>query len=90
MPKQTNVQEDIMARVKITVSFTSVGSSTPSSFRELEGTTLEEFLLNAAVTPTKVTTYLNGDIIEPGRMSDYELEDGDEVKCEAKNYASGC
>ena len=33
---------------------------------------------------------LNGDIIEPGRMGDYELEDGDEVKCEAKNYASGC
>lgn len=74
---------------RISINFTNVGSTTPETWRETEGIDLLEFLEGAQVTPRKVSVYHNGELIPTADLADTFLENGDEVKITAQNYASG-
>ena len=74
---------------RISINFTNVGSTTPETWRETEGIDLLEFLEGAQITPRKVTVYLNGSVIPTEDLADTFLDNGDDVKITAQNYASG-
>ena len=63
-------------------------ASTSENFRSEEGTTLKEMLEDdLCVTPSKFSVYVNGSPVS--NIDEYEIQEGDSIKLQPKNYSSG-